>query len=176
MMAERTKSLGLKGKVAVSHGYFLGDIDRDRLAGIIDLLVENDIAVMTAGVPGRWPIPPIRELRQAGVRMFSGSDGVHDTWGPLNNGDMLERAHLLAWLSDYDDDASIETCLELATYGGAQVMGGAEYGLDVGCRADLVLVAGETAAEAVCYHPPRHMVMTGGRIVVKDGTSLLDPL
>ena len=176
MMAERTKALGLKGKVAVSHGYFLGDLDQGRLAGIVELLVESDIAVMTAGVPGRWPIPPIRELRRAGVRMFSGSDGVRDAWGPLNNGDMLERAHLLAWLSDYDSDRDIETCLELATFGGAQAMGAAEYGLEPGCRADLVLVAGETAAEAVCAHAQRRMVMTGGRIVATDGKCLLDPV
>lgn len=175
MMAERTKALGLQGKVTVSHGYFLGEIGHGRLAGLIELLLENDIAVMTAGCPGRWPIPPIRKLRQAGVRMLSGSDGVRDSWGPLNNGDMLERAYQLAWQSDYDADPAIETCLELATYGGAQAMGAADYGLDVGCRADLVLVAGETAAEAVCYHPPRRMVMAGGRIVVRDGASLLDP-
>ncbi len=176
MMAERTKALGLKGKVIVSHGYFLGELGHGRLGGIIDLLLENDIAVMTAGCPGRWPIPPIRKLRQAGVRMLSGSDGVRDAWGPLNNGDMLERAYQLAWQSDHGDDPGIELCLELATHGGAQAMSAKGYGLEVGCRADLVLVEAETAAEAVCYHPPRRMVMSGGRIVVRDGRSLLDPL
>ena len=55
-------------------------------------------------------------------------------------------------------------------------MGAKDYGLEPGCRADLVLVEAETAAGAICYHPPRRMVMTGGRIVVKDGASLLDPL
>jgi cytosine deaminase len=53
-------------------------------------------------------------------------------------------------------------------------MGLADYGLDVGCRADLVLVEAETPAEAVCYHPPRRMVMAGGRVVAEDGRSLLD--
>lgn len=174
MMAERTLALGLQGKVTVSHGYFLGDIGHGRLKGIIDKLVEADIAVMTAGCPGRWPIPPIVKLVGAGVRMLSGSDGVRDSWGPLNNGDMLERAYQLAWQSDYDRDPAIETCLSLATFGGARAMGLKDYGLDVGCRADLVLVAAETAAEAVCYHPPRRLVMTGGRIVVEDGRLLLD--
>ena len=174
MMAERTLALGLQGKVTVSHGYFLGDIGHGRLKGIVEKLVVADIAVMTAGCPGRWPIPPIAKLADAGVRMFSGSDGVRDSWGPLNNGDMLERAYQLAWQSDYDRDPDIETCLKLATFGGARAMGLKDYGLDVGCRADLVLVAAETAAEAVCYHPLRRLVMTGGRIVVEDGRLLLD--
>ena len=174
MMAERTLALGLQGKVTVSHGYFLGDIGHGRLKGIVEKLVEADIAVMTAGCPGRWPIPPITKLVDAGVRVFSGSDGVRDSWGPLNNGDMLERAYQLAWQSDYDRDPAIETCLRLATFGGAQAMGLKNYGLDVGCRADLVLVAAETAAEAVCYHPPRRLVMSGGCIVVEDGRLLLE--
>jgi len=174
MMAERTLALGLQGKVTVSHGYFLGEIGHGRLKGLIEKLVAADIAVMTAGCPGRWPIPPITKLVDAGVRMFAGSDGVRDSWGPLNNGDMLERAYQLAWQSDYDRDPAIETCLSLATYGGAQAMGLKGYGLDVGCRADLVLVQGETAAEAVCYHSPRRLVMSGGRIMVEDGKLLLD--
>jgi cytosine deaminase len=66
--------------------------------------------------------------------------------------------------------------LQLATHGGAQAMGATNYGLEVGCRADLVLVEAETPAEAVCYHPPRRMVMAGGRVVVENGRSLLDPV
>ncbi|MBT5435516.1 MAG: amidohydrolase family protein [Rhodospirillaceae bacterium] len=175
MMAERTAALGLKGKATVSHGFCLGDVDEKRLEGLIGLLLENDIAIATCGA-GHYPIPPILKLRAAGVRMSAGSDGVRDAWGPLNNGDMLERAYQLAWHGDTRDDPGIETMLELATQGGAQAMGATDYGLDVGNRADLVLVAGETAAEAVCYHPPREMVMTGGRIVVENGVSLLEPI
>ncbi len=175
MIAERTAALGLAGKVTVSHGFCLGDINEARLVGLIGLLLDNDIAIATCGA-GHYPIPPIRKLRAAGVRMFAGSDGVRDAWGPLNNGDMLERAYQLAWHGDTRDDPGIETMLQLATHGGAQAMGATNYGLEVGCRADLVLVEAETPAEAVCYHPPRRMVMAGGRVVVENGRSLLDPV
>lgn len=173
MIAERTRSLGLKGKVAISHAFCLGGLEPARLESLIGLLLDNDIAIMTHAPAGATPFPPIRLLHDRGVRLFSGSDGIRDTWSPLNNGDMLARAFLLAYRSGFRDDADIELALRMATYGGAQVMGLAHYGLTVGSSADLVLVAAETAAEAVAYHPPRRLVLKRGRVVARDGQSLL---
>ena len=61
----------------------------------------------------------------------------------------------------------------MATYGGAQVMGVADYGLEAGSVADLVLVQAETVAEAVAFHPTRRLVLKRGRVVARDGASLL---
>ncbi|MEO5606874.1 MAG: amidohydrolase family protein [Polaromonas sp.] len=173
MIAERTRSLGLAGKVAISHAYCLGATEPAYLESLISLLLENDIAIMSHAPAGLIPFPPIRLLRERGVRLFSGSDGIRDTWGPLNNGDMLERAFLLAYRNGFRDDPGIELALHMATYGGAQVMGVTHYGLTVGSVADLVLVEAETAAEAVAYHPARRMVLKRGRVVARDGRSLL---
>jgi cytosine deaminase len=173
MIAERTRSLGLTGKVAISHAFCLGGVEPARLESLIALLLDNDIAIMTHAPAGPTPFPPIRLLHDRGVRLFSGSDGVRDTWSPLNNGDMLERAFLLAYRSGFRDDPGIELALRMATYGGAQVMGVAHYGLTAGSSADLVLVEAETAAEAVAYHPVRRMVLKRGRVVARDGQSLL---
>ncbi len=173
MIAERTRSLGLKGKVAISHAFCLGGVEPARLDSLIDLLLDNDIAIMTHAPAGPTPFPPIRLLHDRGVRLFSGSDGIRDTWSPLNNGDMLARAFLLAYRSGFRDDPGIELALHMATYGGAQVMGVAHYGLTVGSSADLVLIAAETAAEAVAYHPARRLVLKRGRVVARDGQSLL---
>ena len=173
MIAERTRSLGLAGKVAISHAFCLGSVEPARLESLIALLLENDIAIMTHAPAGPTPFPPIRLLHERGVRLFSGSDGIRDTWSPLNNGDMLERAFLLAYRSGFRDDAGIEIALRMATYGGAQVMGLTHYGLTVGSDADFVLVQAETAAEAVAYHPVRRLVLKRGRIVARDGHSLL---
>jgi cytosine/adenosine deaminase-related metal-dependent hydrolase len=173
MIAERTRSLGLAGKVAISHAFCLGGVEPARLESLIALLLENDIAIMTHAPAGPTPFPPIRLLHERGVRLFSGSDGVRDTWSPLNNGDMLERAFLLAYRSGFRDDPGIEIALRMATYGGAQVMGVAHYGLAVGSAADLVLVEAETASEAVVFHPVRRLVLKRGRVVARDGRALL---
>jgi len=173
MIAERTRSLGLAGKVAISHAFCLGGVEPARLESLIALLLDNDIAIMTHAPSGPTPFPPVRLLHERGVRLFTGSDGIRDTWSPLNNGDMLERAFLLAYRSGFRDDPGIEIALHMATYGGAQVMGVEHYGLAVGSAADLVLVEAETAAEAVAFHPARRLVLKRGRVVARDGRSLL---
>lgn len=173
MVVERSRALGMKGKVALSHAFCLGQVEPARLDGLIDDLIDQDIAIMTHAPSGPTQFPPIRLLHDRGVRLFSGSDGVRDTWGPLNTGDMLERAFLLAYRSGFRDDPSIEVALRMATHGGAQVMGAKDYGVAVGDIADLVLVGAETAAEAVATHPVRRLVLKRGKIVARDGVSLL---
>lgn len=176
MIAQRTKALGLKGRVALSHAFCLGQVDAPRLEQLVALLLDNDIAVMSHAPSGPTLFPPLRLLAERGVRLFTGSDGVRDTWSPLNNGDMLERAYLIAYRSGFRDDPGIELALRMATFGSAQVMGLKGYGLNLGCVADLLLVEAETAAEAVCFHPARQWVMKRGKMVARGGRCLLPPV
>lgn len=171
-IAERTAALGLAGRVAVSHAFCLGELEPARLEPLVDRLLDNDIAVMTHGPAGRVPFPPIRRLAERGVRLFTGSDGVRDAWTPLNTGDMLERAYLLAYCSGFREDDDLALALRMATFGGAQVIGAERYGVEVGADADLVLVAAENEAEAVALHPPRRLVLKRGRVVARDGACL----
>lgn len=176
MIAERTASLGLAGRVAISHAFCLGELEPARFDAIVRRLLDHDIAIMTHAPAGATPFPPVRVLHERGVRLFTGSDGVRDAWSPLNNGDMLERAYLLAYRSGFRDDAGIELALSMATYGGAQLMGRGDYGLHVGASADLVLVEAQTAAEAVAFHPPRRCVLKRGVVVAREGRALLPPV
>jgi len=54
-----------------------------------------------------------------------------------------------------------------------RTMGDTDYGLAVGCRADLVVVAGDTPTEAVINLPPRTYVFKAGRLVAADGQCLV---
>ncbi len=168
MIAERTRALGLAGKVAVSHAFCLGMVDEGLLEGLVALLREQRIAIMTTA-PGDRPTPPVRRLREAGVTVGAGSDGVRDAWTPLGNADMLERAMLVAYRNGFRADPLLHDALDIATRGNAGVLGLAGYGLEVGCRADLVVVPGETLGEIVAMRPPRALVISGGRVVARDG-------
>ncbi len=164
LIIERTRALGLGGRVAVSHAYALGQLDeaaQDRLA---QGLAEAGVALVTAAVYN-FPVPPVKKLRAAGVTLACGHDGIRDLWGPYGSGDLLERAMHLAYRSTFRRDEDIELALEAATTGGARLLGLQGYGLKPGDRADLVVLPCGGAAEAVVVHPARTLVM-------KDGTVL----
>ncbi|HUG14395.1 MAG TPA: amidohydrolase family protein [Thermomicrobiales bacterium] len=173
LIAERTRVLGWQGRVVISHAFCLGGVDDAHYGRLVDLLLENDIAIMSHGPSGSVPIPPLKRLREAGVRMCTGNDGIRDAWGPLNMPDMLLRTFLVAYRNNLRRDDEIELVLDIATHGGARVIGAQVYGLRPGCAADFVLVDGETHVEAVIERPARWLVVKRGRIVAREGTCLL---
>lgn len=173
MVAERVRALDMRGRVVISHAFCLGSVAPARLAALIELLLEQDIAIMSHGPGGGTPCPPVRELDRRGVRLFCGTDGVRDTWGPLNGVDMLERAFLVAYVNGLRDDDGLGLCLRMASSNGAAAMGHADHGLQPGCAADIVLLDVETSAEAVAAHPPRRLVIKRGRVLARDGVCLL---
>ena len=172
MIVDRTLAHGMQGRVTVSHAFCLGMADRARVRGLVERLSEAGIAVATVATPSR-PVPSAAELREAGVTLCAGSDGIRDTWGPYGNADMLERAMLLGLRNNFRTDPDVEYALWCCTHGGAQVMGLADYGLAAGCAADLVLVEAEAVAHAVAARPPRKLVVKRGRVVVRDGCPLV---
>ena len=168
LIADRTRALGWQGRVTISHAFCLGGVDEDYLQRLIDLLLENDIAIMSHGPSGTGTIPPVERLYRAGVRMCSGNDGIRDAWGPLNMPDMLLRSFLLAYRNNFRRDDQIEMVLDIVTNRSAQVMGADDYGLEQGKSADLVLVDGETHVEAVIERPQRWLAMKRGVITVDN--------
>jgi cytosine/adenosine deaminase-related metal-dependent hydrolase len=173
LIAERTRSLGWQGRVVISHALCLGGIDDNYLDRLIELLLENDIVVMSHGPSGLRPVPSVMRLRRAGVRMCSGNDGVRDSWGPLNMPDMLLRAFIIAYRNNLRRDDEIEEVLDIITHGGARVLGDDSYGLAPGCNADFVLADGATHVEAVIERPARWLVVKRGRIVAREGECLI---
>jgi cytosine/creatinine deaminase len=172
LIIERTRALGMQGKVTVSHAFCLGSPDRDLVDPLFDEIARLDIAIMTTG-PASRPAPPIKRLMAMGVRVCAGSDGIRDTWGPYGNGDMLERAMLVALRNNCRRDDEMRLAFEVVTTGGARVMELADYGIAVGCHADLLLVPGEAVADAIVSRSPLRRVIKRGRIVARDGVSVM---
>lgn len=67
LIAERTKALGMQGRVIVSHAFCLGTASYDELSRAIDQLTDAGIGIISA-VPGDIPVPPLFELADRGVR------------------------------------------------------------------------------------------------------------
>jgi cytosine/adenosine deaminase-related metal-dependent hydrolase len=172
LIFERTRALGMQGKVTVSHAFCLGTPDRDLVNPLIEELAALDIAIMTTA-PASRPAPAIQRLRDAGIRVCSGSDGIRDSWSPYGNADMLERAMFIGLRNNFRRDDEIELAFDICTHGGAAVMELKGYGIMPGCSADFLLINAETIAEAVVAHPARRLVVKRGTIVARDGKPLM---
>jgi cytosine/adenosine deaminase-related metal-dependent hydrolase len=163
----------MQGRVVISHAFCLGMTDRARVHRLVEQLAREGIAIATVATSSR-PVPAAAELRDAGVTLCAGSDGIRDTWSPYGNADMLERAMLLGLRNNFRTDHDVEHALWACTYGGAKAMGVSDYGLDEGCTGDVVLVEAETVAHAVVERPRRRLVVKRGRVVVRDGAALVE--
>lgn len=168
LIIERTRALSMQNRVMISHGYCLGMLEPARQQGLIEALAAERIAVMTVGSPSA-PALPLRLMRQCGLTVASGSDGIQNTWEPWGNGDMLERAKYLAQRNGMTNDADLVETARICTHGGAEGIGLAGYGLSEGDFGDLVLVPAHTLPEAVALTPQKRTVIRRGRALVRDG-------
>lgn len=168
----RTVALGMQGKVTISHAFCLGATDRAYVGDLQAQLAEARIHIITTA-PSSAPVPAVMELRALGILTGAGSDGFRDTWGPYGNGDMLERAMYVGQRNNLRRDDEVEMALDICTFGGAAIMELADYGLAPGCKADAVLVEGETLTEAVVTRAPRKLVLKGGKVTARDGVCVL---
>lgn len=168
LIIERTRALGMQGKVTISHAFCLGMPDADTVRQLIEELAEARIALATTAPPSS-PVPSVMACTQAGIVVAAGSDGVRDSWSPYGTGDMLERAMLVGLRNNFRRDEDVELALDVCTHGGAKIVGLPDYGLSPGCIADLVILPGETLTHAVVTRPADRTVIKLGKIVSSHG-------
>ncbi len=168
-IARRTKAAGLGGKVAISHAFALGSVPLDTAARAADTLAAAGVAIMSHGPGGTAAMPPLKLLRQHGVEVFGGSDNIRDAWSPFGNGDMLDRAMMIAYRAGFRRDEELALAFDMVTGAAARVLGIAPYGITVGGTADLVVVEAGSVAEAVATRPRRKLVIKAGKVVARDG-------
>jgi cytosine deaminase len=173
LIFERIRANGMEGRVAISHAFALGMNDYLRVGKLIDEIARLDVAILTTGAPSAT-VPSIMRLKEAGVRVGGGCDGIQDTWGPWGQPDMLDRAKIIGMKNGLRSDIELAHVLHVVSQGGADVMRLKDYGLAIGCNADFTLLTGETLAHAVVDVAPRPMVVKGGRVVARQGKAIVE--
>ena len=180
LIAERTRALGMQGRVNLSHAYELGSINEATSRRLIETFAELDIS-LTSVAPSTSSHLPLVDLVAAGVRFGLGEDGQRDYWSPYGNCDLLDRTWQLAFVNGFRKDELIEHALAVATMGGASIMDRAvprlasvadRPGVSAGDRADLVLVDGESISSTVMDRGTDRTVIHDGRVVA-DGLNVL---
>lgn len=164
----RTRALGMQGHVAVSHAYALGSLPTHRIRQTVERIAEAGVAIMTDGPVGTTP--PVQLLRDAGVTVFSGSDGIRDAWSPYGVPGMTSIATQLAYQSDFRDDVDLEAVLDIVTHCGARALELVHYGIEIGHRADLVVFDTVASAEVVAASLSPALVLRNGRALPADGS------
>ena len=169
-IADRTIAAGMQGRVAVSHAFALGSIGADLFGKTADALARAQVAIMTSCPPSA-PVPPPRALRERGVTVFAGSDNIRDCWSPYGDGDMLDRAAIIAERHGMFTDAELEEAFALTTSEADKALGFPRRELRAGAFADLVVVPAPRIADAVVDRPPRALVLRAGRIAAERGVA-----
>jgi cytosine/creatinine deaminase len=166
-IAERTLATGLAGTVTVGHAFCLGELDDDAFGSTTEALAQAGISIMTTG-PGPVPMPPIKRLQAAGVRVFCGSDNIRDAWSPFGNGDMLERAGIVCDRQDFRENADLENAFATVTETPAAVLGRTNA-LQAGAKADFLLLPVQSVADAIATRPLDRMVFRYGKMIARNG-------
>ena len=173
-IADMTEAHGLAGQVVISHAYALGAFVPEQLHPLADRLAQLGISIMSCA-PSHFMAPPLAMLRSRGVNVCSGSDNVRDTWSPHGNGDMLDRARLIAMRFGWSRDEQLADAFDIVSRGGAKALGlGERYGIAPGCDADLVLLPAQSIAHAVASCPLDRTVIRRGRVVARGGALAQD--
>lgn len=173
LIFERVRAHAMQGRFAISHAFALGMNDHLRVGHLIDQIADLDIAILTTGAPS-VAVPSVKRLRDAGVRVGAGCDGIRDTWGPWGQPDMIDRATIIGMKNGFRSDTDLRLALDVVSTGGADVMRLDGYGVDIGCIADFTLLDGQTVAHAVVNRAPRPLVVKAGRVVARDGQCIVD--
>lgn len=168
----RTIDAGLQGKVTISHGFVLGTLPAKVQEEIVEKLAEAGVSWTTVAMGGTAPLP-WQQMETHGVPLGLGTDGIRDLWSPFGDGDMLRVAHQFARLHGLRHDDKLVAAVDLATRRGGHFVGRDMHDLTVGARADIVLVDAENVPDALVRCPPRRLVISGGRVVARDGDVLV---
>jgi len=177
VMAAETIRRGMGGRVTASHTTAMHSYNAAYAARLIANIARAGLHMVTnpldnAVLQGRFDTGPIRrghtrvkQLQEAGVNVAIGHDSVMDPWYPLGHGDPLQAAFVLAHLGHMSGDTELKTLIDMITVAPAAALGVADYGLDIGTSADLVVFDARSEAEALRLQRPRHQVLRAGAIV-----------
>ena len=182
--AVTTLRAGWTGRVAADHVTALAAYDDTYAARVIGLVARAGMSVVTlpsklmrGGIRDREPrrrgLTRVKELLAAGVNVAYGQDVIQDGFIPVfGTGDPLQVGFLLAFAAQFSTRRDVETLYDMATVNGARLMRLPDYGLEVGRRADLVVIAAPSVPEAYRTQAARRAVIHDGRIVARGGQTL----
>lgn len=181
-LVAETRRLGLAGRVAGSHLTSMHGMDNYYVSKLLPLMAEAGVAAIPNPLinvwlqgrhdayPKRRGLARVAEMWAHGIPVAFGHDCVMDPWYPLGSADMLEVAKMAIHVGHLTSRAAMRAAFEAITTVPAAILGLEGYGLEPGCRADLVLLEAADPIEAIRLQAARLLVLRGGRVVARGAS------
>lgn len=178
-LAYETQRLGLQGRVAGSHLTSMHSMDNYYVSKLLPLIAEAEVSaipnpLINITIQGRHDSYPKRrgltrvpEMLSYGIRVGWGQDCVLDPWYPLGTADMLDVAFMGLHVAQMTSPHDMRHCYDMVTNQNAAIMNLADYGLEVGKKASLVVLDAGNTIEAIRLRPERLLVMAKGKVVAE---------
>ncbi|VXB78696.1 Cytosine deaminase [Burkholderia sp. 8Y] len=179
-LAAETHRLGLHGRVTGSHLTSMHSMDNYYVSKLIPLMREAGVAAIANPLinitlqgrsdtyPKRRGMTRVPELMAAGIDVAFGHDCVMDPWYSLGSGDMLEVAHMGLHVAQMTGVDAMRACFDAVTRTPARILGLEDYGVEVGCHADCVVLDARDPIEAIRLRAARTAVIRRGKVVSRS--------
>jgi cytosine deaminase len=167
MLATELIRHGLVGRGIANHARAVGTYAEPSVRRLAGLARRAELAFVSD--PHTGPVRlPVALMHELGVPVAFGQDDIEDAYYPFGRNNMLEVAFLAAHALEAVSQSALERVYGMVTTVAADVLGVDDHRLEVGGRADLVVLDGSSVREAMTRHSPPHCVIASGRVVVES--------
>jgi cytosine/creatinine deaminase len=182
MLLDATERHGWQGRVTAGHCCAMAAWDAGYRDAMIGRAAALNVSVVTNPAtnlllqgrldppPQRRGLPPVKALIEGGVRVACGQDCVADAFYPFGAGSQLQSALILCHAAQLSTVEEIGSALAAVRHQAAALVGLDRYGLEPGCRADLIVLDADDAFEALRIQAATRWVLHRGKVVAETST------
>jgi cytosine deaminase len=167
LMALETINRGWHGRSLAHHARAMALYPGPYFQKVAALLRKAQMGVVSD--PHTGPLHArVRELREEGVLVCLGMDDISDAYYPYGRSNMLEVAFLvshLLWMTTRDD---MEVLYDMITRDAAKAIGLANFNLEVGAPANIVILDEPNVLEALRNHDAPAHVISHGKLIDQE--------
>lgn len=166
-------------RVTASHTTAMHNYENDYAQKVIDQVKRANMHIVTNpfsnallqnrldGYPRRRGTTRVDQLLENNVNVTIGSDNLMDPFGPFGKGSLLQAAFLLAHTAHLSGKDDMKSLFQMITDNGAKMLQDENYGIEVGKRADCIVLDAKDEYEALRLSSECLYVIRNGTIVSK---------
>lgn len=180
-LAKKAMECGYHRRVTAGHVSALDSAEIEVAKEAIDIIHEARMHVVSQpdlyrlgredGKGKRRGLTRVKEMLDRGVNIAYASNNVRDVLRPMGNFDLLEEGLILAYGAHMDSVEELAAIMKMSTYNPSKMLGLKDYGVEIGCMADFVILDCRTPQEAIVGQSEKRYVIKQGKILSRNKRS-----